>query len=129
MLRRKLVTYAAVLCGTALTCPALAQSTTLQQLQQRMQSQQQQMETQQQQIQSLQDRLNAVTGTVQQQQNDISIVRSAQQQAPAAGDGWKVGLFKGRPSIYSADGENSLSLVGRLQFDVGKYFQTSDAGV
>jgi phosphate-selective porin OprO/OprP len=131
MLRRRLGAYTALLCGTALTGPALAQSTTLPQLQQQIQSQQQQMQTQQQQIQSLQDRLNAVTGTVQQQQNDISIVRSAQQPSPAAaaGDGWKVGLFKGRPSIYSADGENSLSLVGRFQFDVGKYFQNSEPGV
>jgi phosphate-selective porin OprO/OprP len=51
-------------------------------------------------------------------------------QAPAASsDAWKVGLFKGRPSIYSADGANSLSLVGRLQFDVGNYFQNSAPGV
>jgi hypothetical protein len=130
MLRSRLGAYAALLCGTALTGPALAQTDATRRLQQQIESQEQQMQTQQQRIQSLEDRLNAVTGTVQQQQNDISIVRSAQQQAPAAaGDGWKVGLFKGRPSIYSADGENSLSLVGRLQFDVGKYFQNSEPGV
>ena len=87
MSRKRLGAYAALLCGTALTGPALAQSTTLPQLQQQIQSQQQQMQTQQQQIQSLQDRLNAVTGTVQQQQNDNSIIRNAQQQAPAAAAG------------------------------------------
>jgi hypothetical protein len=48
MLRRRLGAYTALLCGTALTGPALAQSTTLPQLQQQMQAQQQQMQTQQQ---------------------------------------------------------------------------------
>jgi phosphate-selective porin OprO and OprP len=122
---------AALLCGVAWTVPALAQSTTLQQLQQQIQSQQQQMQTQRQQIQSLEDRLNGVAGTVQQQQNDISIVRSAQQNSPAvtSDSDWKVGIFKGRPAIYSADGNNSIALVGRFQFDVGNYFQNKQPGI
>src|SRR5216684_6264580 len=66
------------------------------------------VEALQQQIQQLDERLNNVSNAIQ------------QQQAPAASsDAWKVGIFKGRPSIYSADGENSISLVGRFQFDVG----------
>lgn len=76
------------------------------------------VEALQQQIQQLDERLNSVSNTVQ------------QQQAPAASsDAWKVGIFKGRPSIYSADGENSISLVGRFQFDAGHYFQNSEPGL
>src|SRR5258708_40100567 len=94
---------AALLCGTALVSPAAAQTAQqmqqqIEQLKQQMQTQLQQIQAQQQQIQQLQDRLGGMSTAVEEQHNDLSAIKTAQQQAPLApGDGWKVGLINGHP--------------------------------
>jgi len=116
--------YAGLLCSTTLASPVFVQAGAPQQTQQQIQELQQQN-------QQLQDRLNDVSNALNRQQQDISALKNAPQQVPAApglGDGWKVGIVSGRPTLYSADGQNSIALVGRFQFDVGEYFQSKAPG-
>jgi phosphate-selective porin OprO and OprP len=116
--------YAGLLCSTTLASPVFAQAVSPQQTQQQIQELQQQN-------QQLQDRLNDVSNALRRQQQDISALKTAPQQVPAApglGEGWKVGIVGGRPTLYSADGQNSIALVGRFQFDVGEYFQSKAPG-
>src|SRR5690348_638632 len=99
MSRKIVTTCAGLLCSTPLVSTAVAQNAPAQ-------TQQQIQQLQQQNIQ-LQDRLNDLSNTLKKQQDDISVLKSAPQQAaPGLGDGWKVGILNGRPSLYSTDGRN-----------------------
>jgi len=128
---------AALLCGTALISPAAAQTAQqmqqqLELLQRQMQTQLQQIQTQQQQIQQLQERLAGMSSAVEKQQEDISTVKTAQEKATLTpGDGWRTGLINNHPGIFSTDAQGrqtGIGLVGRLQFDVGDYFQAGRPG-
>lgn len=123
---------AALLSGVAFISSASARAQ--QPVQQQIEVLQKQNQQLQQQNQELIERLNGMSTAIQQQQ-DISSIKSQQQlqsQTPAPattqGGGWNVGIVNGRPTISSADGRNSIALVGRLQFDVGEYFQSKAPG-
>src|SRR6266446_4380450 len=123
MSRKMVTTCAGLLCSTPFVSPAFAQNAPQQTQQQIQQLQQQNMQ--------LRDRLDDLSNTLKRQQDDISVLKNAPQQGPAApglGDGWKVGIVNGRPTLYSIDGRNSIAIVGRLQFDVGEYFQSKEPG-
>ncbi|HEY0523465.1 MAG TPA: porin [Stellaceae bacterium] len=134
----------ALFAAIAVASPAAAQTVQqmreqMQQLQQQLLQQMQQIQAQQQTIQQLQDRLAGMSSTVEKQQQDLSTVKAEQekiQEKPpavaAAGPGTgRIGPVNGRLGIYTTDAEGrqtGIALVGRLQFDVGDYFQTGRPG-
>ena len=90
------------------------------------------------QIQALQDQVRALIqqlqtlqGQVNQtQQNQAQTQRSVDQikaQPPASSGGIVASMPNNRPTLSTADGQNSISLTGRLHFDAGDYLDYNAA--
>jgi len=102
-----------------------------------MQLQMKQLQAQQQMIQQLQERLTGMSSTVEKQEEAISAVKTEQKTIaatkaeptptpPVPPGGWQAGLVNGHPGIFTTDAQGrqtGVGIVGRVQFDVGDYFQ------
>ncbi|HEY3917087.1 MAG TPA: porin [Stellaceae bacterium] len=117
---RKYLLGSAAACGAlALVAPAQAQSSASLNAQ----------------IQSLQDQVRALNGQLQNLQSQVvqtqrnqavtaeTVTQMKTTPAPAAGPGGIVASMPNmRPTLSTADGQNTVSLVGRIHWDVGDYF-------
>ncbi len=88
------------------------------------------------QIQALQDQLRAVNQQLQSLQGQVIQTQQSQAQATAtvnqlktapalSSNGAVVSMPNNRPTFSTADGRNSISLTGRLHYDMGDYVNTS----
>ncbi|HLI20398.1 MAG TPA: porin [Stellaceae bacterium] len=116
-LRKYLLGSAAVIGALASVAPARAQSSA--QLNAQIQALQDQVRALNQQLQSLQ------TQVVQTQRNQAvtsaTVADMKATPAPAGSSGIVVSMPNNRPTIATADGQNSISLTGRIHWDVGDY--------
>jgi phosphate-selective porin OprO/OprP len=93
----------------------------------------------QEQIRQLNQQLQTLQGQVnQQQQNQVQTQRSVEQMRaqpaqPSAPSGIVASMPNNRPTLSTADGQNSIALTGRIHFDMGDYLdynpQSHGAGV
>ena len=107
-------------CGAlAIAAPAHAQSAQANAaFNNQIQALQDQIRQLNQQLQNLQSQVN------QQQQSQAQTQRSVDQmktQAPASTGGIVASMPNNRPTLSTADGRNSISLTGRIHFDMGDY--------
>jgi phosphate-selective porin OprO/OprP len=111
------------MCGAlALVMPAKAQSTATYNSQ--IQALQDQIRQLNQQVQTLSTQVNQ---TQQSQDQTQRTVQQIQAQPPSAPSGIVVSMPNNRPTISSADGQNSIALTGRIHWDVGDYMNVSPA--
>lgn len=121
-LRKYLLSGVAACGALILIAPAHAQSSN--QLNSQIQALQEQVRMLNQQLQSLQ------TQVVQTQRNQAvtSATVADMKTAPAPSpSGVVVTMANGRPTISTADGQNSISLTGRIHWDVGDYMNYKPA--
>jgi phosphate-selective porin OprO/OprP len=113
---KKYLLGSVAVCGAlALTAPAQAQSSAINS---QIQALQDQVRALTQQLQNLQGQVN------QTQQNETQTQRSVDQikaQPQASSGGIVASMPNNRPTLSTADGQNSISLTGRLHFDAGDY--------
>jgi phosphate-selective porin OprO/OprP len=105
-------------CGAlALAAPAHAQSNSA--FNSQIQALQDQIRQLNQQLQTLQTQVNQTQQTQAQTQRSVDQIKTA---APAASTGGIVASMpNNRPTLSTADGQNSISLTGRIHFDMGDY--------
>ena len=115
-LRKYLLGSAAVVGALALVAPAHAQSSA---------SVNAQIQALQDQVRSLNQQLQGLQSQVVQTQRNAAVtsatVADMKTTAPAGASGIVVSMPNNRPTISTADGQNSISIVGRLHWDVGDY--------
>ncbi len=117
--RKYLLGSVAACAAFALTAPAQAQSSAINS---QIQSLQDQVRLLTQQLQNLQNQVS------QTQQNQAQTQRSVDQiktQPPAASGGIVASMPNNRPTLSTADGQNSIALTGRIHFDAGDYLNVS----
>lgn len=114
---KKYLLGSVAVCGAlALAVPAKAQSTAA--FSNQIQALQDQIRQLNQQLQNLQGQINQTQQSQAQTEKTVSQMKTAP--APASGGGL-ITMQNGRPTISSADGQNTLAITGRLHFDVGAY--------
>jgi phosphate-selective porin OprO and OprP len=83
----------------------------------------------QEQVQTLNQQLQNLQGQVTQTQHNAAATSAAvadmKSASPPAASGVVVSMPNNRPTISTADGRNSLSLTGRIHWDIGDYLNVS----
>jgi phosphate-selective porin OprO and OprP len=125
MSHKKYLLGSVALCGVlALAAPVRAQSASA--LNSQIQALQDQVRRLTQQLQTIQSQVQQTQQTQAQTQHTVEQMKTA----PAASSGEALVTMKnGRPTISSADGQNTLGITGRLHFDAAAYdFQPNSRG-
>jgi phosphate-selective porin OprO and OprP len=104
-------------CAFALTAPAQAQSNSA--FNGQIQALQDQIRQLNQQLQNLQSQVNQTQQSQAQTQRSVQQIQ-AQPQAASTG-GIIASMPNNRPTLSTADGQNTISLTGRIHFDMGDY--------
>ena len=116
-LRKYLLGGAAVIGALAMVAPAHAQSNA---------SVNSQIQALQDQVRLLNQQLQGLQSQVVQTQRNTAVTSAAvadmKTATPASSSGVVVSMPNNRPTISSADGQNSIAITGRLHWDVGDYF-------
>jgi phosphate-selective porin OprO/OprP len=122
MSNKKYLLGSVAVCGAlALTAPAQAQTSAINS---QIQALQDQVRALTQQLQNLQGQVN------QAQQNEAQTQRSVDQikaQPQASSGGVVASMPNNRPTLSTADGQNSIALTGRIHFDAGDYLDYNAA--
>jgi phosphate-selective porin OprO and OprP len=115
-LKKYLLGGVAVGAALALAAPAHAQSNSA--LNSQLQALQDQIRQLNQQLQSLQSQVQQTQQTQAQTQRSVDQIKT---QPQASSGGIVASMPNNRPTLSTADGQNSISIVGRLHFDAGDY--------
>ena len=113
--KKSLLGSAAVCAALALSAPAHAQSGSFNSQIQALQDQIRQLN---QQIQNLQGQVNQTQQNQAQTQRSVDQIKS---QPAASSSGIIASMPNNRPTLSTADGQNSIGITGRLHFDMGDY--------
>jgi phosphate-selective porin OprO/OprP len=117
--KRFLLGSVAVCGALASTVPAHAQSAAISS---QIQALQDQVRALTQQLQTLQGQVNQTQQTETQTQRAVDQIKT---QPQASSGGIVASMPNNRPTLSTADGQNSISLTGRLHFDAGDYLNVS----
>ncbi len=113
--KTQLLGSAAICAALALATPANAQSSALNAQIQALQDQVRQLN---QQLQNLQSQVQQTQQSQAQTQRSVDQIKTA---APPASGGIVASMPNNRPTLSTADGQNTIALTGRLHFDIGDY--------
>lgn len=116
---KKYLLSGVAICGAlAFAAPAKAQSTAA--FNSQIQTLQDQIRQLNQQLQGLQSQVNQTQQNQAQTQRSVDQMKS-QPQPASGGGGIVASMPNNRPTLSTADGQNSISITGRIHYDMGDY--------